>query len=95
MRLNILSEVQHDQLLLTPGMALSLPEEQALALIRAKAAEPVGRAAIAVWAAHAAADLTALQLEEVAIAARGAVPEIPYIGGRSRLAPSIKGGSHA
>ena len=94
MRLNILSPVQHGQFLLTPGMELSLPEEQALALIRARAAEPVGRSALAAWAAHAAADLTALQLEEVAMAAIGAVREIPYTGGHSRPSPSLKGGSH-
>lgn len=91
MRLNILSPVQHSHVLLSPGATVHLPEELALSLIRAKAAEPAGPAALAAWALHAAADLTAQQREEAAQAGFGAVLEIPYIGGHSRARVSFKG----
>lgn len=93
MKLNILSSVQYNNIVLQPGVTVAIPERQAIALIRANAAEPVGRAALDVWAVRVAADLAAKQIEESAQAAFGLPREPEYIGGHSRRVLS-QGGAH-
>lgn len=92
MRLKILSSVQHDGTPFKPGALVAIPEAQAIALIRAKAAEPAGRASAALWAVHAKADLVTQQKEDAAQAVRGLPhgPEYINVWGRDQS----KGGAH-
>ena len=85
MRIRILSPVNAGDYLLQAGVVVSLPDKEALALVRAKAAEPVGQPAIGLWSPLAAADLAALQLNDARMAERNerATPKaIESIGGR-------------
>lgn len=84
MKLRILSPVNAGDQLLQVGVVVSLSEKDALALIRAKAAEPVGQPAIDLWAPHAAADLAAQQLNDARMTERNerATPKIEIIGRR-------------
>ncbi|WP_395055718.1 hypothetical protein [Polaromonas sp.] len=82
MRLKILSPVHASGLLLQPGAMISLPDSEALALFRAKAAEPVGRTAIDCWAAHVASDLAAQKRHDAWMAEvnERAIPKTEFLG---------------
>ena len=86
MKLRILSPVQSSQQLQV-GAIVFLSEKQAVELIRAKAAEPVGKPAIDLWAPYLAADLLAQQRHEAYMAGvneRAAPNEIEVLGRPAR-----------
>ena len=87
MKLRILSPVNASGQLLQIGATVSLPDKEAVELIRAKAAEPVGHTAIDSWAPHAAADLAAQQRHEAYMAEvneRATPNEIEVLGRTAR-----------
>ena len=85
MKLKLLTPVNASGQLLQIGAIVSLPDKEAVELIRAKAAEPVGHAATDLWAPHAAADLAAQQRHEEHMAGVNepvALNEIEVLGRR-------------